>query len=1000
VAVNNLWLNSAAYPRYGTVLNTIFAPINYLKSFQLEGPSGFRTAKNYPNGTTVVSVGSQGVAPDNYYDEMVLKWDGQASWSALGASIILYSKTANITVSGLSGSQTQFNLACSSTNVTGNRMTFKFGSLITGVSGGGGAANVTLTLPFSVGALSVGSRVKVQNGVSTSLATGPNDDGSWTVLSLGTGTVTLANSIGVLSPTITSTGGPGVQSEIVTPFAGIGWNCPAATYANFDNAVYCKLTNETLVSQGRLVDPDYIAQVKELRPAWLRHLDLTYTSGGNMECNFSARTPVNSIAWPKSRMNPSYDVGTITNTGTVSNTDVYTCSAPALTSTGAYKHGEVIIGVLSAANVNPFATLNVNGRGAKRIIYNYVPQRIFVNGPATSAGTNIAFTWTIGGVSLGTFTYVTTASGSAGSDLADAHTLQNNIRIFLNAQAALSGKATFDNEGSAIVACYPLTPQAGTQTLTYTGPSYVTVGHMAAGNLSGTYTFIFNYIMAAWIAQAGPQIQAVPIEYMVELSNLTNASPWYNISVITSSDMVNGVVGHFRDNLNPGLRLMLEDGNEIWNFGAFGWNQSLMQGFALGLANAVHSDNGASYSFHAARHRQYGAMAVTTWTATRPRADLYLGVMSAEWDQSATDQYFLGCQELSNATYLAYGGLDGTDGSGNAASDYTAAPNRVADNFDAFGFAPYWGSDYLGGDATNCVGGTLANYAPFFNAVVKYKSGNFSGAYDDMYNQLYSPLDFGGHNGGLNLRKEYKDNVYRQAEAICRKYDPARRASIGKPIAVIHYEAGPQCAIASNFVAGTNNATTDIAAVSYSYAQNIVNSGWDISPYTTASQTPVSITSGTYNSGTGQIVLTLNTAVTIPTGAHIIGVTGTGTNLSSLNGGWQLTAPVVSSTTLTLQGPGGQGTITITGGSIYLNAIELATNTVGWVFNFKFSQQYYNLYYQYMMDVVTMHAGREACGSQYGYDRNQWGIFPVNWTRGSGAAYKSYQAIADFNAGK
>jgi hypothetical protein len=76
------------------------------------------------------------------------------------------------------------------------------------------------------------------------------------------------------------------------------------------------------------------------------------------------------------------------------------------------------------------------------------------------------------------------------------------------------------------------------------------------------------------------------------------------------------------------------------------------------------------------------------------------------------------------------------------------------------------------------------------------------------------------------------------------------------------------------------------------------------------------ISSGTYNSGTGVISLTTATAVTsfvLAGDALPISVNGTGTNIGALNGTWNVLSS--SGTAVTLQGPTGQGAITISGGN-------------------------------------------------------------------------------------
>lgn len=76
------------------------------------------------------------------------------------------------------------------------------------------------------------------------------------------------------------------------------------------------------------------------------------------------------------------------------------------------------------------------------------------------------------------------------------------------------------------------------------------------------------------------------------------------------------------------------------------------------------------------------------------------------------------------------------------------------------------------------------------------------------------------------------------------------------------------------------------------------------------------ISSGTYNSGTGVISLTTATSVTsfvLAGDALPISVNGTGTNIGALNGTWNVLTS--SGTAVTLQGPAGQGSITIAGGN-------------------------------------------------------------------------------------
>jgi hypothetical protein len=79
------------------------------------------------------------------------------------------------------------------------------------------------------------------------------------------------------------------------------------------------------------------------------------------------------------------------------------------------------------------------------------------------------------------------------------------------------------------------------------------------------------------------------------------------------------------------------------------------------------------------------------------------------------------------------------------------------------------------------------------------------------------------------------------------------------------------------------------------------------------------ITSGTYNSSTGAVSLTVPSGLATTVGASVIatGLLGTGTNLAALNGIYTTTSGT-SGTTINFTAATGQGTITITGGMIQI----------------------------------------------------------------------------------
>jgi len=828
-------LRSGGFPRYGTVMNVILAPLNLMKTFNLRVPPAQADSNGYPTSTLGSAVGSQGSVPSNYYGQYVWKWSGAASMTANGSPAIVYS-SANCTLPGLSNNCVGNNFTI--TNATAGinpRVVFKYGSLISSVSGGNGSP-VVLTLINSPAAFNIGNSIKIGVGVSAGLAAGPNSDGSWTISGSSLGQITLANSTGVTSPTVTGTGGPGVQSEAVIDNAAVAlFLNSGATFSSFTALVYCQAANESAINAGQLVDPAYVVQLQALKPAWLRFMDMSGVQG-SWETDFAARTLPSYITWPGSAgwFNSNYWVGTVHNSGS----DAYTCSAPSLTNTGAYHNGEVVQGTVDITNSGGTPTLNVNGRGAKKIITNGAPFDINFPNPAASAGQSMQYTfsasWFNGNVPY-VFTYTTTTTGHFGDDTASSSILRANVSFAMNLDATLLGNFAATNSGG--VSIYPKTPQAGVPTITYSGPVTSTIVTLQPSffTASGNYVFMYSYVLDAWQVKGGGLIQSIPLEYMISLCNSVGASMWYTWPINTSSAYVTAFtnfVGDSTTGLTSGLRFGTELGNEMWNFGAQPWGFAFSYGFALGLELQALNQNGASYSWTGAKTKQFYTASSAAWTGKgRTASQHYALLMSAEFDVANTNTWEWGGKDLDaigNTTYGTYGGVDGVAGSTNAASSYNVFPNRPIDIVpSAVGVAPYWGSDFLSGDTggagfiTNTLTGTVLQNAPLLSASLQYAQGSTSAAYTALFGQFYEVVSAGGPAGGLNLLRDYKNSVYQQIETVLRGYDSGRT-----PVAVLHYEAGPQFGL-GNINNGTNSPTADIAAV----ATHITNNGWDVSPY-------------------------------------------------------------------------------------------------------------------------------------------------------------------------
>ena len=90
----------------------------------------------------------------------------------------------------------------------------------------------------------------------------------------------------------------------------------------------------------------------------------------------------------------------------------------------------------------------------------------------------------------------------------------------------------------------------------------------------------------------------------------------------------------------------------------------------------------------------------------------------------------------------------------------------------------------------------------------------------------------------------------------------------------------------------------------------------------------LTISSGTYNSGTGIITLTVSSNIIAGPGEPVsINPTGTGANLATLLGTWIAQAGTTG-TTVVLQGPIGEGAITITGGVTFSGAVATIRTTL------------------------------------------------------------------------
>ena len=119
---------------------------------------------------------------------------------------------------------------------------------------------------------------------------------------------------------------------------------------------------------------------------------------------------------------------------------------------------------------------------------------------------------------------------------------------------------------------------------------------------------------------------------------------------------------------------------------------------------------------------------------------------------------------------------------------------------------------------------------------------------------------------------------------------------------VFHFHAGNQNAVTGNIIdiSSLSNSGSQTQALVYHQYEDLTST----------------INSGTYNTSTGVIVLTMSASSSLATGipVQLTGLTGTG-GYATLLGTWVVSA--VSGSTVTLAGPTGAGTSAITGGTVH-----------------------------------------------------------------------------------
>ena len=807
---------------------TINAPAGYLniaKTFAFNIDPTNQSSDGYPVTTPSSSwtAGSSPSMPAGYYGSFVWKFSGQGSMQVFGSVVVTSGGTSIVGLGTNTGDASGNVTILSQTNP---RVVFAFGWNIQAISQGAsnGSGGNFIRISTKTGYFANGGATGlVVNITGANTNTGAN--GTWTVTQIDNQTFDLQGT--VYTNAQASAAGTAIYVGTALSIFMLG----SGTFSSMSNLVWCKAGDETAITNGQIIDNTLLSQLQALMGGsspstygWLRFMDLSGVQA-NYEGDFSQRMPSTYLCYTAQRWCSGYWTGAITNSS-----DAYTCSDPSVStwSGSAYIDNAIVQGAISATNTGGTPTLNVGGHGAKPIVNTGANPIIFsISAPPASSGLTMQWhfsaTWLNGGTTY-TFSY-TTVSG----DTASIAALNASLEVAFSADTTLSG-AGIQFTNSAQVVANPRTAQAGRLTVTYTsGPAICTMTTIPPSTITGNSTFIYNLLLDAWIYFGNNGLtQSVPFEAIADYCNRVGAHCWYNWGV-TKSAFITAVTNFFATNLNTGLKLGTETGNEVWNSGAFPFEQWNNFGMALGFAVA---GDAAVFSYTALRTIQYAALSKAAWAAaSRPANTHYIFQMNQTGEATSGnfDTWQLKGTALnasSNTIYATYGGLNG-----GSAPSYTATGSRPVDITTAIGCAPYWGSPWWGGSAS-LITGTVTVNAPWLQAALNYANGSTATAFTSLVNQFNgTTLRSSGSDVGLSLATYYggSSGVFKLEEAIAAEYDTYRAGAGLGHLGIIHYEAGPQWATGAQFNNGVNSVNSgDISAL----AGQMTALSWNVSAYT------------------------------------------------------------------------------------------------------------------------------------------------------------------------
>lgn len=997
-----------------TVINAITGFANLAKGFGFTGDPTNTDVNGYPIRTPSANWVANPSMPEGYFGDFVWKFRGRGSMQ-LSPGVLIRSGGTNIVGVGGNAGDTDRNTTI--LDKTNPRVVLAFGAVIQAmtpspVTNGAGGRRIRLT--FKPGCTSYAGfviRVQALAGRGQAVAAG-----TWNCVRVDGNTLDLVSNAETGQPAAWDNGDPyrGPGGEAIWQASNIAvYILSQGVFSAFSNLVFCKAENEVLVDTGKIVDPQLVEQLRYLKPAWLRFMDLTAVQA-SYENDFARRVPVTSLFYPGSggRYVPDYWVGTIKR----GHEDAYTCLNPAASKMGAYADNEVVQGVIDYPNTGINPTLDVNSRGAK-FIYDFgiQPRKIRFSGKVPPPGTTLTFRfiapWLNGGAPYDASYVVGSRQRYSDSTFVG---LKANLSDHFDADGTLKGKIYAWNSGDLTL--HSITPQAGSLTIAYlSGPpgTFCRIGRLDAYGLAPGANRIrmrlagaigVGEVLSLTFKRADLSGGSYTLTHKVEVgrdSSLQILCASLNTAINNDTSLKAAGISSFPHGL-PANTIEIQQSDSWAGDGlTLSWTTT-------GSTNAVFGEGGArgtfiySYLLDGWIWRPGGMLQSVPFEYMAELCNATGAGCWFNWPINTRAQFITDVTNYFRQN-LRPDVQFGTE-VGNEMWNFGQSPwgRAMAKGF-CLGFSK--GSNnpnysFTAARIKQCGDVTIAAWTSsrprsqlyLFNQSATWDLGNTDNAQfrgvslDAAANKIYAA--YGGLGGG---------------PALSHNVAPNRPIDICDAIGVAPYWGSPWIAGDLNYMKGAASENAPLLQAAKDHALGQVEAAYDA----ISAQIYGSVKRNSPGAG-GLTFMHYKTSVYPQleqiaasfdrSRARKLAVIhyegGPQFGVGNINNGTNDPTSDVPGLTAKIRSLGWNvSSYTVSGAD---DAAEMASQIVTLIYRYKFSAQFKGLYKLGYVDVIAAHPGREAMGAQYGYDRCQWGLFPRGY---GGTHYSSYDAIHDFNNG-